>query len=83
MGPMDQEDRELTTHLFAKAMAMLEDAVQLAAEGQSSRLTSADYLRLSRDLHRAIDNALDVAKSLHVIAGSSTETSPEIPESPG
>ncbi len=79
---MDREDRELVTHLFAKTTALLEDAAQLAADGQSSRLTPAEYHGLSRDLHRAIDNALDVAKSLRVIAGSDPETSREIPETP-
>ena len=80
---MSREDRELITHLFAKTTALLEDATQLAADGQSSRLTPADYLGLSRDLHRAIDKALGVAKALRVIAGSNPETSPEIPQNPG
>ena len=80
---MDREDRELVTHLFAKTTALLEDAAQLAADGQSSRLTPAEYLSLSRDLHRAMDKALDVVKALRVIAGSNPETSPEIPQNPG
>ena len=80
---MDHEDRELITHLFAKTTALLEDAAQLAADGQSSRLTPAEYLSLSRDLHRAMDKALGVAKALRVIAGSNPETSPEIPQTPG
>ena len=80
---MDHEDRELITHLFAKTTALLEDAAQLAADGQSSRLTPAEYLSLSRDLHRAMDKALDVVKALRVIAGSNPETSPEIPQTPG
>ncbi len=80
---MDHEDRELITHLFAKTTALLEDAAQLAADGQSSRLTPAEYLSLSRDLHRAMDKALDVVKALRVIAGSDPETSPEIPQTPG
>ncbi len=63
---MDREDRELVTHLFAKATALLEDASQLAADGQSSRLTPADYLRLSLDLQRATAGALGVAKALGV-----------------
>ncbi len=79
---MDHEDRELITHLFAKTTALLEDAAQLAADGQSSRLTPAEYLSLSRDLHRAMDKALDVVKALRVIAGSDPETSPEIPQTP-
>ena len=80
---MNHEDRELITHLFAKTTALLEDAARLAADGQSSRLTPAEYLSLSRDLHRAIDKALGVAKALRVIAGSDPETSPEIPPNPG
>ena len=79
---MDQEDRELITHLFAKTTALLEDAAQLAVDGQSSRLTHYEYLSLSQDLHRAALNVLDVAKSLRVIAGSDPETSREIPENP-
>ena len=80
---MNREDRELVTHLFAKVTALLEDAIQLAADGQSSRLMPTEYLGLSRDLHRATLNALDVAKSLRVIAGSNPETSPETPKNPG
>ena len=80
---MNREDRELVTHLFAKATALLEDASQLAADGQSSRLTPDDYLRLSLDLQRATADAMDVAKALGVIAGSGPEASRETPENPG
>ena len=80
---MDREDRELITHLSAKATALLEDAAQLAADGQSSRLTPADYLNLSRDLHRATTNALNVVQALHVIAGFHLEVSSQIPDKPG
>ena len=64
---MDNDDRELITHLFAKATALLEDATQLAAEGQSSQLTSRDYLILGDKIVDAIAKAQAMAKALSVI----------------
>ena len=64
---MDNEDRELITHLFAKATALLEDATQLAAEGQSSQLTSRDYLILGDKLVDATEKTQALAKALLVI----------------
>ena len=55
---MDDDHRELANHLFAAATALLEDAVELAAAGQSPRLTSA---RLADHGHRLEAAARDIA----------------------
>ena len=70
-GPgMDDDYRELTNHLFAAATAMLEDAIEVAAAGQSSRLNPSQLADHGRRLQTAahdigiIDEAATIAANL-------------------
>lgn len=65
---MDNDDRELITHLFAKATAALEDAAQLAAEGQFSQRSSSEYHELSLKLVSAMNGVQALAKAILVVA---------------
>ena len=68
---MDAETRELVRRLFVEATAMLEDVHEVAATGQSRRLSARSYAVQAERLQAA---ALEVA-SLAEAAGVITRRS--------
>lgn len=72
---MDAEDRQLLTHLFAKATALLEDAIEPAVAGQSSRNTAKTFGRNAANLHETARNLAAIADSAEAILRMS-ETPP-------
>ena len=60
---MDEDDKELVRRLMAKATAMLEDAVETAVAGQSSRARPDELLDGTRRLHAAARDITAVAQA--------------------
>lgn len=65
---MDDDYRELTNHLFAVATAMLEDAIEVAAAGQSSRLGPSQLADHSRRLQTAAHDIAVIAEAAAIVA---------------
>lgn len=67
------DDRELANRLFAKATAMLEDAIELAVAGQSPRLDPSRLAEQARRLLAAAHNIAILAQAAEIIAEISVE----------
>ncbi len=67
-GPLNDEGRELANRLFAAATAMLEDAVEVAAAGQSSRLTPSRLADHGRRLQAAARDIAVLAEAAVIAA---------------
>ncbi len=74
---MDDDDRDLARHLFATMTALLEDAAELAAAGQSSRLDSPALAALGRRLQAAAKDIAAVAETAAIVADSGTNGPPD------
>lgn len=67
---MDEDQRELTNRLFAAATAMLEDAVEIAAAGQSSGLDGAQLTKHGSCLRAAAAEIMTIAEAAVIVAAS-------------
>ncbi len=65
---MNDDDRELANRLFAAATAMLEDAIEVAAVGQSSRLTPSRLADHGRRLQAAARDIAVLAEAAVIVA---------------
>lgn len=65
---MDDDDRELVNWLFAKATAMLEDAIEVAAAGQSPRLDPLQFAENGRRLQAAAQDIVVIAEVATIIS---------------
>ncbi len=65
---MDDDDRELVNHLFAVVTAMLEDAIQVAAAGQSSRLSPTQFADHGSRLREAARDIAVIAEAAMIAA---------------
>ena len=68
---MDDDDKELVRRLMAKATSMLEDAVETAVAGQTSRLSAPEYARAARRLQAAAQDIAVLAETATIVADSS------------
>jgi len=68
-GPaMDDDRRELANRLFAAVTAMLEDAIEVAVAGQSSRLNPARLADIGHRLQTAARDIVAVAEAATIVA---------------
>ena len=65
---MDEDDKVLVRRLMAKATALLEDAVETAASGQSGRLSTPGYARAAGRLQAAVRDIAVLAEAARIIA---------------
>lgn len=65
---MDADDRELFGHLMAKATAMLEDAAEMVAEGQSSRISQDRMIKLGGRLQAAAKDIAALTGAAAIVA---------------
>ena len=65
---MEDDYRELTNHLFATATAMLEDAIEIAAAGQSPRLNPSQLADHGRRLQAAAHDIAIIAEAAAIAA---------------
>ncbi len=65
---MDDDCRELTNRLFATATALLEDVVEVAVAGQSSRLTPSQFADHGRRLQSAAHEIAIIAEAAVIVA---------------
>ncbi len=65
---MGDDCRELANHLFATATAMLEDAYQLAAAGQSPRLSLSELVDHGHRLQVAVRDIATIAEAAVIAA---------------
>ena len=72
---MDDDQRELASHLFAVATAMIEDMAELAGAGQSPRLLSSQLADHARSLKTAARDVAVIAEAATIIASSSFDRS--------
>ncbi len=72
---MDSEDLQLLSHLFVKATALLEDAIEPAASGQSHRNTPKSFARNAALLRDAARDLAAIANGAEAILRMS-ETPP-------
>ena len=69
-GPgMDGDHRELANRLFATATAILEDAIEVAAAGQSARLDPAQLKEHGHRLQAAAEAVAVIAEAATIAAG--------------
>ena len=66
---MHDDHRDLASHLFATATAMLEDAIELAVAGQASERSSAELVSDGQLLTSALQDIAIVAQAATIIAG--------------
>ena len=66
---MHDHHRDLASHLFATATAMLEEAIELAVAGQASDRSSAELVRDGQLLASALQDIAIVAQAATIIAG--------------
>ncbi len=64
---MDDDYRELANHLFATATAMLEDVVEVAITGQSSRLNPSQLADHGRRLQAAARDIAIIAEAAMIV----------------
>lgn len=64
---MDKHHRELANRQFATAMAMLEDAIEPATRGQSSKVSAARLAKLAEDLSAAAQRVAAMAAAIKVV----------------
>ena len=65
---MDDEYRDLANHLFAAATAMLEDAIEVAAAGQSQRLNPSQLAGHGRCLQATAHDIGIIAEAATIVA---------------
>ena len=65
---MDVDYRELANHLFAAVTATLEDATEVAAAGQSSRLSPLQLADHGRHLQAAAHDIAVIAEAATIAA---------------
>lgn len=65
-----EDDREQTRHLFAIATAMLEDAIEVAVVGQSTKTTLTKLAAHARRLEHLARQITVLAQSIQIIAAS-------------
>ncbi len=65
---MDDDYRELASHLFATATAMLEDATEGAVEGQSPRLDPTQLADHGRRLQAAARDIAIIAEAAMIVS---------------
>lgn len=70
---MDKDTRELARQLFAQATMILEDAHELAVEGQSARLTAQAADKYTKSLQQAGQNLVMLVEAIQVVIGSGGE----------
>ena len=63
---MDEDHRELVRRLFATATAMLEDATEFAAEGQSPKVRRSRAVDLARRLRAATIDIAAIAEAARI-----------------
>jgi hypothetical protein len=68
---MDEENRDLANRLFATATAMLEDAVELAAAGQSPRLSPPQLVDHGARLQTAAQDIAIIGEAAMIVANLS------------
>jgi len=79
---MDEDDKELVRRLMAKATALLEDAVETAAIGQSDRLSASGYARAAGRLQAAARDIAVLAEAAVIIANPGLNQGPKRPKHP-
>ncbi len=77
---MDDDDRELVRRLMTKATAMLEDALESAVAGQSSRARAGELLDVARRLHAASRDIAAIARAAETIMTTVLEGPDDGPE---
>ena len=65
---MDEDDKDLVHWLMARATAMLEDAIEAAAAGQSPRLDPAQTADHCRRLQAAARDIATIAEAATIVA---------------
>lgn len=65
---MDDDHRDLANQLFATATAMLEDAAEIAASGQSPQMTASQLLDNSSRLRAATREIAVIVEAAAIIA---------------
>lgn len=68
MKAMDPDDRELARRLFARATAVLEDAIPASTAGQSPRLSHARAVACARRLRAGAGTIVALAEAVVAIA---------------
>ncbi len=77
---MDKDDGELVRRLMTKATAMLEDAIESAVAGQSSRARTDELLDVARRLHAASREIAVIARAAETIMTTGLEGPDDSPE---
>jgi hypothetical protein len=72
----DDDRRELANRLFAIATAMLEDATEIAAAGQSARLGARRLAAHGRRLEAAAREVAVLAEAATIVANLSADRRP-------
>ena len=78
---MDEDYRELVNRLFAAATAMLEDATELTAAGQSARLNSSLLADHGHRLRTATQDIAIIAEAAIIVANLGINQPANRPES--
>ncbi len=65
---MADDHRELANRLFATATAMLEDAIEVAVAGQSSKLGPRQLADRADRLHAAAQDVAVIAEAAMIVA---------------
>jgi hypothetical protein len=73
---VDKHYRELANRLFATAMAMLEDAIEPATRGQSSKASAQRLAKLADELSAAAQGVAAVAAAVKVVAAEGRRHTP-------
>ena len=73
---MDDDHRELVNRLFATATAMLEDAMEHAAAGQSPRLDGSQLAEHGNRLRSAVDDIASIAEAAAIVASLGADQYP-------
>ncbi len=77
---MDEDDKELVRRLMTKATAMLEDALESAVAGQTSRARAGELLDGARRLHAASRDIAAIARAAETIMTTGLEGPADGPE---
>ena len=77
---MDKDDGELVRRLMTKATAMLEDALETAVAGQSSRARADELLDVARRLHAASREIAVIARAAETIVTTGFDGPDDGPE---
>ncbi len=65
---MDDDQRELANRLFAAVTAMLEDAIEVAVAGQSSKLGPRQLANRARRLQATVQEIAAIAEAAKIVA---------------